>query len=130
MKPIDLKIMLPTRILVEEPAWKITAEANFGSFCLLPRHVDYLVMLAPGLFQYESEDGFENYLAVNGGTLVKKGFEVRVATQQAVRADDLGELRERVASDFRTLTERERKARTAMESLQANFVQKMFEVAD
>lgn len=128
MKILDLTILLPTKILVDEPARKIQAEASFGSFCLLPRHVDYLVMLVPGLFSYESDEGAKNHLAINGGTLVKRGFEVRVATQQAVRADTLGELREKVTGDFRALSERERKARTAMESLQANFVQKMFEV--
>ena len=47
------------------------AEADNGSFCLLPRHIDFATALAPGLLSFEEPGGAESFLAVDSGVLVK-----------------------------------------------------------
>jgi len=39
---MNLKILLPAGILLNEQVNKVIAEAVNGSFCLLPRHIDFL----------------------------------------------------------------------------------------
>ena len=52
-----LKILLPAEILMELEVKKIVAEAENGSFCLMPNHTDFVATLAPGLFTYEKVEG-------------------------------------------------------------------------
>jgi hypothetical protein len=48
-KPMKLTILLPGEVFLEAEAAKVIAEAGNGSFCLLPRHVDFVAALVPGL---------------------------------------------------------------------------------
>ena len=106
---------------------KITAEAPNGSFCLLPRHVDFLAALEPGLLLFETEDGREQTIAVDEGILVKCGDEVRVSVWRGIRGEDTGSLNETIEREFRTQDEREQRTRTAMAQLQADFVRRFLE---
>ncbi|NMC75543.1 MAG: F0F1 ATP synthase subunit epsilon, partial [Geobacteraceae bacterium] len=45
---MKLTVLLPTGVLVDQEVTKVTAEAENGSFCLLPRHIDFLAALVPG----------------------------------------------------------------------------------
>ena len=38
---MQLKIVLPTKIFLEQEARKVAAEAENGAFVLLPQHIDY-----------------------------------------------------------------------------------------
>ena len=42
-----LRILLPANVLLDEAASKIVAEAPNGSFCLLPKHRDFVTSLVP-----------------------------------------------------------------------------------
>ena len=44
-----LRVLLPTELLLDEQAEKIVTEAENGSFCMLPRHVDFVAALVPGI---------------------------------------------------------------------------------
>ncbi len=66
-----LKLLLPSQILIDEPVRKIIAEAGNGSFCLEPRHVDFVAALVPGLLMYVPETGGEVFIAVDEGILVR-----------------------------------------------------------
>jgi F-type H+-transporting ATPase subunit epsilon len=52
---------------------------------------------------------------------------VRVSTRRAVRSEDLGELKQIVEQEFRTLDERERKTRSILAKLEADFAKSLFE---
>ena len=80
---MKLKVFLPTRILIDQETTKIVAEAENGSFCLLPRHIDFVAALSRGIVSFESETG-EEFLAVDEGILVKRASEVRISTRRAV----------------------------------------------
>ena len=99
---MHLKVIVPTEMLIDTEVTKVIAEAENGAFCLLPRHIDFVTALAPGLLSFGLSTGHEEFLAVDEGTLVKCGAEERVSTRQAVRAPDLGQLRQMVADTIRS----------------------------
>lgn len=123
-----LKVMTPMRIVVDEPAEKITAEACNGSFCLLPRHIDFLAALVPGILFFENRDAEEVFLAVDGGVLVKCADEVSVSTRTAVRSADLESLRQTLDQEMLQRDERDRKTRTVLARLEANFARRFMEM--
>jgi len=127
---VRLKILLPTQVLVDEEVSKVIAEAQNGSFCLLPRHIDFVAALVPGLLSFESSKGREEFLAIDEGILVKCGQLVMVSTRHAVRGADLGQLKQTVEEKFRVLDDREKMARTAIAKLEANFVTRFMEVGE
>jgi F-type H+-transporting ATPase subunit epsilon len=125
---MQLKILLPTEVFLEEKVTKVVAEAQNGSFALLPRHVDFLAALSPGLFSYEDTEGEEVFLALDEGVLVKQGDQVFVSTRNAVRGPDLGVLEQTVREEFMVLDDREKTARSAMAKIEASFVRRFLEI--
>ena len=121
-----LKLVLPSGVLLHREVAKIVAEAPNGSFCLLPRHVDFASALVPGILSVLSLDGTEIFFAIDEGMLVKCGPEVLVSTWNAVRGP-LGELKQTVQEQFRELGEREQKARSALGRLEASLVHQILE---
>lgn len=127
---MKLKILLPTKVFLEEEVAKITAEAMNGSFCLLPRHIDFVAALEPGLLSFATEEGKEIFVAVDEGILVKCGKDVLVSTKNAVEGPELGELKQTVEKEFKGLDDREKKARTAMAKIEAGFVRRFLELQE
>jgi F-type H+-transporting ATPase subunit epsilon len=125
---MKLKVLLPAEVLVEEDVAKVTAEAHNGSFCLLPKHVDFVAALVPGILSFETAGGREAFVAVDEGILVKCGEEVMVSTRNAIRGPDLGQLRRTVEERFKVLDDRERTARSAMVKIEAGFVRRFLEI--
>ncbi len=118
---MKLKILLPTEVLLDTDTLKVTAEAENGFFTLLPRHVDFVAALVPGVFTYvSSPDGKESHLALDGGILVKQGDNVFVSAARAVQEDSLEQLQEAVETELKQLGESERKARTVLARLEAD----------
>ena len=117
---MHLKVLLPTKILIDQPVTKVIAEAENGSFCLLPRHIDLLTALVPGILTFQTADGDETFLAVDGGILIKCGAEVLVSTRNGFRGHSLEALKQDVAQHFYTIDEQERQARTAIARMEAS----------
>lgn len=127
---MNFKVLLPTRVLIDEPVAKIVAEAQDGSFCLLPRHIDLVAALVPGVLVFVDRDGNERYLGIDEGTLVKHGDQVRISTRNAVSGDDLRSLRRLVQERFLELDDRERSARSALARLEAGVVRRFIELRE
>jgi F-type H+-transporting ATPase subunit epsilon len=127
---VQLKVMLPEKILLQAEVRKVVAEAADGSFGILPRHIDMVAALVPGLMSFEDRRGEEEFLAVDGGVLVKQGEQVLVSTRNAVRGPDLGTLRQTVRERFRNLDEMEKKARSAMARLEADVARGFLELQE
>lgn len=132
MNPTDmhLKLLLPTEILINEPVSKVIAEAENGSFCLLPRHIDFVAALVPGILSFDNADGLENFVVIDQGTLVKCGKQVLVSTLNAVRGTDLEQLQAIVEQRFLQLDEHERVARTALARLEAGTIRGFIELEE
>lgn len=124
-----IRVSVPTRIVLEDEASKVVAEAAEGSIGILPRHIDYVAVLVPGILLYDTPEGTEECLAVDRGLLVKQGSRVDVSVRDAVVGDDLGDLRRAVRIRFQTLDERERAARTALAELEARFIRQFLQQA-
>lgn len=125
---MKLKILLPAEIFLSEEVTKIVAEAENGLFCLLPQHIDFTAALVPGVFSYSTAGGEDAYLAIDIGTLVKKGSDVLVSTRNAYRSPELGHLKEVVIAQFREIDEREKKARTAAARLEVDLLRRFIEL--
>lgn len=127
---MHLKLLLPTEVLMDEPVVKVIAEAVNGAFCLLPRHIDFVAALVPGILICETAEGATRFFAVDEGTLVKCGGEVLVSTLNAVEGEDLGTLKDTVETRFQDLDEHERLARTALARLEAGTIRRFMEMEE
>lgn len=120
---MNLTVTLPHHVLVDAVVTRLVAEGTHGSFCLLPRHIDCLSILEPGIFIYkradEQENGTENYLATGQGLLVKQGATVSVSVWEAIAGDDLAQLHQAVKAQFRQLDEQARLTQSALARLEA-----------
>ncbi len=125
---MKLKVLLPAEVFLNEEVTKVVAEAENGFFCLLPQHVDFTASLVPGVFTYTTGEGTDCYLAVDVGSLVKRGEEILVSTRNAVRGAALGELKEVVVAQYREIDEREKKARTAAAKLEVDLLRRFMEL--
>jgi F-type H+-transporting ATPase subunit epsilon len=122
---MNLKVLLPFRVFAEiTKVTRIVAETPDGSFGLLPRRLDCVAALTPGILIYETDAEGEVYLAVDGGVLVKTGAEVLVSVRRAIRGTDLGQLRATVEREFLILDEREQETRAVMAKLESGFLKR------
>lgn len=120
-----MKIFLPEALFLEGVVSRVIAEGPQGSFALLPRHIDMATALRPGILSFVT-GGEEAFVALEGGMLVKMGDEVLVATRSAVKGE-LGVLRREVERMVSEVEEKERKARSAVARLEADFVRRFVE---
>lgn len=118
-----LRVFLPERILIDQEVTKVVAEAENGSFGILPKHIDFVAALTPGIFSFESNDE-EEFLAIDEGILVKCASEIMVSTRKAVRSRNLGELKQTLEHEFQTLDDQERKTRSILAKLEADFTKR------
>ena len=125
---MNLILSLPTSVLLRQPVRKIIAEAVNGSFCILPRHTDFVTALVPGIIELTVADQQELFFANDHGLLVKRGPDVFVSARRAVQGADLGSLRRTVHDEFERLGETERLCQAAVASLEANFLRKFLEM--
>jgi len=127
---MKLEILLPGGVLLNEEVKKVVVEAVNGSFCLLPRHIDIVTALVPGILSFVSAAGKEEFLAVDEGVLVKAGQEVLVSSTRAVRGAELGKLKETVERIFRDINDQEKTARSTMAKLEADLVRGFLELGE
>jgi len=117
---LKLKVLLPAEVLLNEEVEKVTAEAENGFFTLLPRHIDFVAALVPGIFSYLTTGGTEHFLALDEGILVKQGDQVYVSAARAMPGDNLDQLQDTVENELKVLSENEKKARTVMSRMEVD----------
>ena len=125
---MNLKVLLPSQVLMDEKVTRIIAEGAEGYFCLLPGHIDYTTALVPGLLMIYSVKGYEELLAIDQGVLVKRGRDVWISTRNAIRNADLGKAKNLVEEQFKNLDEREKMARSATAKLEADIIRRFMEL--
>ena len=119
LNTMQLRVLLPSHELLELEAIKVILEAEDGSFCLLPRHTDFVAALVPGVLEAWDEQAQVIFVAVDEGILVKCGRDVMVSTLDGVYGADFEHLQELVEERFVNLDEHARKARSALARLEA-----------
>ncbi len=63
---IQLRIVTPTRLVVDEEVDEVTAPGVLGQFGVLPNHIAFLTLLQPGELTYK-QGGAATRLAIAGG---------------------------------------------------------------
>jgi F-type H+-transporting ATPase subunit epsilon len=122
---MNLKVLLPFRVFVEKTGVsQIVAETRNGSFGLLPRRLDCVAPLVPGLLVFESSAEGEVFVAVDEGVLVKTGPDVLVSVRRAMLGTDLQQLRATVQQEYLTLDEQEQNLRSVMAKLESGFLRR------
>jgi F-type H+-transporting ATPase subunit epsilon len=126
---VKLKILVPTEVHLEVEAASIVAEGGNGSFCLRPRHADFVSTIVPGLLSYTAEgETSESFAAVDRGTIVKYGEEVLVSVRSAVSGVGVEELLRLVHTQFLAVDDQERSVRTAVARLESDFLRRFMEL--
>jgi F-type H+-transporting ATPase subunit epsilon len=128
MPKMQLKVLLPDEVLVDAAVSKIIAEAENGSFCLEPRHVDFVAALVPGLLAYTTAEGGEMFVGIDAGILVKCGSVVRVSTREAVAGSDPEALKASMVRRSCETDEHEHCARAVLARLEAGMAKRFLEL--
>jgi F-type H+-transporting ATPase subunit epsilon len=63
---IRLRIVTPSRLVLDEEVDEVTAPGELGEFGVLPNHIAFLSTLVPGELTYK-QDGSKSTLVVSGG---------------------------------------------------------------
>lgn len=63
---IRLRMVTPSRLLLDEEVEEVTAPGALGEFGVLPNHISFLSLLEPGEMGYK-QGVTKRYLAVSGG---------------------------------------------------------------
>jgi len=123
---MNLKVLLPFQVFAEKVGVvRIVAETREGSFGLLPRRLDCVAALAPGILIYETDTEGEAYVGLDEGVLVKTGPNVLVSARNALAGTDLGKLREAIEREFLQLDEQEKNVRSVLAKLESGFIRRM-----
>lgn len=122
---MNLKILLPFKVFTHATGvLRIVAETTAGSFGLLPRRLDCVAALVPGILVYSTEAADEVFVAIDEGVLVKTDADVLVSVRRALSGTDLGQLRETVKAEFLRLDDNERGIREVMARLESGFLRR------
>ena len=122
---MTLKVLLPFKVFAEKTGvTRVVAETQKGSFGLLPRRLDCVAALVPGILTYETEADGEVFVAVDEGVLVKTGTDVLISVRRAQGGVDLEQLRDAVEQEFLTIDEDERSMRNVMAKLETGFLRR------
>lgn len=125
---MELRVVLPEKTYWQGKVKKIVGEAINGFFCLLPGHVDFVTIMTPGIFFALTETEQDIYMAINEGILIKTKERVTLSTREAVKGENLGNLKKQVEENFVKINEQERGARNALQKLEADFVRRFLDL--
>lgn len=122
---MHLRIILPFGIFADKTGVsRIIAETRNGAFGLLPRRLDCVAALEPGILIYETAADGEVCVALDEGILVKAGQDVLVSVRQAAGGTDLGQLRGTVEQEFLTTEKDAQSVRSVMAKLESGFLRR------
>jgi F-type H+-transporting ATPase subunit epsilon len=95
---IRLRIVTPTRLLLDEEVDEVTAPGALGEFGVLPNHITFLTLLVPGEMSYK-QGMTKHYLAVSDGYAEVLNNVMTVLTSAAEFAAEIDTDRARHAKE-------------------------------
>ena len=123
---MHLKVLLPFGIFADKAeVARIVAETREGSCGFLPRPLDCVAALIPGILVYQCEAQPEVYVAVDEGVLVKTGQEVLISVRRAFGGTDLSQLRAAMAREFLELDAQERGLRSSLVKIESGIISRL-----
>ena len=122
---MTMKILIPFQVFEERTdVTNIVAETSAGSFGILPRRLDCVASIVPGILIYETVGGQEKYAALDEGVLVKTGYEVFLSVRRANKGDNLEALQRSVEEEFLDMDESEKSVRRVLARLETGIIRK------
>lgn len=125
---LHLLILVPDAVVLDTHVTDVQAADATGRFGLRPGHEPFVTVLAPSLLVYTTEDGHEQYAAVDGGALLLEGDQLRVVTREAVLADQLEDIAARAATILDIRKREEHQAQTEFDELQTTLAKQLAKV--
>jgi F-type H+-transporting ATPase subunit epsilon len=123
---MHLKVLLPFGMFAEKiGVERIVARTREGACGLLPRRLDCVAALVPGILLFQCEAQPEQYVAVDQGVLVKSGQEVLISVRRAVSGTDLAQLHTAVAREFLALDAQEKSLRASLLKIESGFISRL-----
>jgi F-type H+-transporting ATPase subunit epsilon len=123
---MHLKLLLPYGIFADKSGVsRIVAETRDGSCGLLPRRLDCVAALVPGILVYQCDAQPETYVAVDEGVLVKTGQEVLISVRRAVGGSDLAQLRTAVAREFLERDAQEKSLHSSLLKIESGLISRL-----
>ena len=119
---LELTVLLPDQVLFSTSAIKVGGDAANGSFVVLPRHIDFVTALVPGIFFYFAPIERPLYVAIDRGILVKRNRRVWVSVLRAIPGDNPDHLDQVVEEEFHQLNEQQKQTQTTLTKLELSFM--------
>ena len=85
-----LRVVTPTRVVVDAETMEVTAPGTEGEFGVLPLHTTFVASLRPGVLSYQ-DGSQEKQLAVDGGFAEVRDDVVSVLASDAVLPEEVDE---------------------------------------
>lgn len=125
---MQLKVLLPTRVFLDiSDVNKLVVATVEGEFGILPKRLDCVAILTPGILSYKQQSSPEQYIAIDTGLLIKTTDNVLVSTRRAIGGVPLEKLRDTVKTTYQTLDEEEQNMQTVLAKLESSFVHKFID---
>jgi F-type H+-transporting ATPase subunit epsilon len=122
---MTVRVLLPHRELaMHDDVIRLVADTTAGSHGLLPRRLDVIMVLRPGILTIDTESTGVQYVAVDAGTLVKVGAEVLVSVRRAREGSDLAALRDAVRAEYLAESTEEHDLRAVMSKLETGLLKR------
>lgn len=125
---MHLEILLPHQVFASvRDVLRVVADTSLGSFGLLPKRLDCVAVLVPGIFVYETQAEGVRYVAVDEGVMIKAGTKLSVSVRRAIAGADLAQLHDAVKREFLTRDDEEQNVRAALARMEGGFLRRFAE---
>ena len=122
---MKLEILVPDGVVLDAPIRSVQAADASGRFGLWPDHEPLVTVLEPCLVSFRDAEDRERFAGLDGGVLVAEGDIVSIACREAVVANRLEEVADRVSGMLRDRRLRERTARGEFAELQTTLMRQL-----
>jgi len=100
---MNLKIVTPSKKVVDRQVVSVTVPSVDGEITILPRHTNLFSLLQDGIITIRDEKE-EEYMAIGGGYLETDGQEIQILVSRAYNQDEIDEkLTEQALADAKKI---------------------------
>jgi F-type H+-transporting ATPase subunit epsilon len=124
---MQLKVLIPSRVILDTKVDKIVCEDTNGSFCILPKHIDCVRILIPSILSF-SYQNVEKYIGIDEGIFVKCKKHVSISVKKAISDVELGEIKKGLEENLQNLDEDEKKIKRILTELEMDFIKRYTEI--
>ncbi len=117
MSFLDLKIITPRKLVVQEKVYSVTAPTEEGEITVLPHHARLFTVLKEGIIKIKKPEA-EDYFAIGAGYLETDGVEVNILVSKAYGQDAIDkELTEKAIEEAKKILSQAKDEKQRAEAL-------------